>query len=145
MQSKFRTLEKIMRQVSDNSSKLIEMVKNVNDESATIISFVFTQSKQKFNERVKQWLRDVLQTSEEDNNTKSVVPEESGIGDEAKTVFYDGNQATNAHIKKDFYKDVHNNSSTIASVTSKTRPSSMSSKISVNCMQAQEWLKIAQL
>ena len=69
-----------MREVNDNSSKLIEMVKNADDESATITPLELTQSKQKFNERVKhkQWLRDVPQTSGVDNKTKTVVPEESG-------------------------------------------------------------------
>ena len=73
------------------------------------------------------------------------MPEESGIGGERKTVPYDENQATTAQIENDFYKDVHDNSSTMISVTSKTRSSSTSSKISVKRMQAQERLKIAQL
>ena len=127
----FKQLEKVMREVNDNSSKLIEMVKNADDESATITPFGLTQSKQKFNERVKQWLR--------------VVPEESGLGGETKTVPYDENQPNTAQIENDFYKDVHDNSSTMTSVTSKTRASSTSSKISVKRMQAQERLKITQL
>ena len=73
------------------------------------------------------------------------MPEKSGIGDEIKTVLCDDNQATNAQIENDFYKDVHENSSTITSVTSKTRAISTSSKISVKRMHAQERLKIAQL
>ena len=141
----FKQLEKAMREVNDNSSKLIKMVKNADDDSTTITPFALTQSKQKFNERVKQWLPDVLQTSGVDNETKTVVPEESGIGDEPKTVLCDNNQATNADIENDFYKDVHDNSSAVTSVTSKTRASSMSSKISLKRMQAQKWLKIAQL
>ena len=141
----FKQLEKVMREVNDNSSKLIEMVKNAEDESATITSFGLTQSKQKFNERVKQWLCDVPQTSGLDNETKTVVPEESGLGGETKTVPYDENQPNTAQIENDFYKDVHNNLSTMTSVTSKTRASSTSSKISVKCMQAQERLEIAQL
>ena len=141
----FKQLEKVMREVNDNSSKLIEMVKNADDESATITPFGLTQSKQKLNERVKQWLRDVPQTSGVDKETKTVVPEETGIGGGTKTVPYDENQATTAQIENDFYKDVHDNSSTMTSVTSKTRASSTSSKISVKRMQAQERLKIAQL
>ena len=82
-----------MREVNDNSSKLIEMVKNANDEFATITTFALAQNKQNFNERVKQWLRDVPQTS--------------GVDSETKTVPYDDNQATNAHIENDFYEDVH--------------------------------------
>ena len=121
------------------------MVKSVNDESATITSFALIQSKQKFNERVKQWLRDDPQTYGEDNKTKTVVPERCGIGDETKTASYDNDQAIIASIENDFYKDVHNNSSTITKATSKMRTSSTSSKISVKCMQAQEQLKIAQL
>ena len=35
----FEQLEKIMRKVNNNSSKLIEMIKNVNDESATHTPF----------------------------------------------------------------------------------------------------------
>ena len=73
------------------------------------------------------------------------MPEESGIGGKTKTVPYDENQATIAQIENDFYKDVHDNSSTMTSVTSKTRASLTSSKISVKRMQAQERLKIAQL
>ena len=34
----FKQLGKVMREVNDNSSKLIEMVKNAEDESATITS-----------------------------------------------------------------------------------------------------------
>ena len=60
----FKQLEKVMREANDNSSKLIEVVKNADDESATITPFALTQSKQKFNERVKQWLRDVLKLPE---------------------------------------------------------------------------------
>ena len=134
----FKQLEKVMREVNDNSSLLIEMVKNADDESATITPFGLTQSKQKFNERVKQWLRDVPQTSGVDN-------EKSGLGGETKTVPYDENQPNTAQIENDFYKDVHDNSSTMTTVTSKTRTSSTSSKISVKRMQAQERLKIAQL
>ena len=141
----FKQLEKVMREVNDNSSKLIEMVKNADDESATITPFGLTQSKQKFNERVKQWLRDVPQTSGVDNETKTVVPEESGLGGETKTVPYDENQPNTAQIENDFYKDVHDNSSTMTTLTSKTRTSSTSAKISVKRMQAQERLKIAQL
>ena len=106
----FEQFEMVMRKVNDNSSKLIEVVENVNKESATITPFASTQSKQKFNERVKQWLCDVPQTSGVDKETKTVVPEESGIGEKTKTVPYDDNQATNAHIENDFYKDVHDNS-----------------------------------
>ena len=73
------------------------------------------------------------------------MPEESGLGGETKTVPYDENQPNTAQIENDFYKDVHDNSSTMTSVTSKTRASSTSSKISVKRMQAQERLKIAQL
>ena len=128
----FEQLEKVIRKVNDNSSKLIEKAKNADDESATITPFALTQSKQKFNERVKLWLRDVPQTSGVDNKTKTVVPEESRISDETKTVPYDDNQATNAHIEKhienDFYIDVHDNSTIIISVTSKTRTSSRSPK-----------------
>ena len=134
-----------MREVNDNSSKLIKMVKNADDESATITPFGLTQSKQKFNERVKQWLRDVPQTSGVDNETKNVVPEESGLGGETKTVLYDENQPNTAQIENDFYKDVHDNSSTMTRVTGKTRVSSTCFKISVKRMQAQERLKIAQL
>ena len=141
----FKQLEKVMREVNDNSSKLIEMVKNADDESATITPFGLTQSKQKFNERVKQWLHDVPQSSGVDNETKTVVPEESGLGGETKTVPYDENQPNTAQIENDFYKDVYDNSSTMTSVTSKTRASSTSSKISVKRMQAQERLKIAKL
>ena len=100
----FKQLEKVMREVNDNSSKLIEMVKNADDESATITPLGLTQSKQKFNERVKQWLRDVTQTSGVDNETKTVVPEESGLGGETKTVPYDENQPKlTAQIENDFY------------------------------------------
>ena len=53
-----------------------------------------TQSKQKFNGRVKQWLRDVPQSSGVDNETKAVALEESEIGDKTKTVPYDDIQAT---------------------------------------------------
>ena len=130
----FELLEKVMRKINDNSSKLIEMVKNADDESATITPFALTQSKQNFNERVKQLLRDVPQTFEIDNKTKTVVPEQTRIGDKTKTVFYDDNQATNAHIENEFYKDVHDNSSTITSVTSKSRTSSTSSEISMKRM-----------
>ena len=70
------------------------------------------------------------------------MPEESGINDETKTVPCDDNQATTAYIENDFYEDVHDNSSTITSVTSKTRASSTSSKISVKRIQAQERLKM---
>ena len=115
------------------------------NESATITPFALTQSKQKFNEHVKQWLRDVPQTSGVDNKTKTVVPEESGIGNETKTAPCDDNQATNAHIEIDFYKNVHDNSSTITSENSKTRASLTFSKISIQGMQAQERLKIAHL
>ena len=55
------------------------------------------------------------------------------------------NQPNNAQIENDFYKDVHDNSSTMTRVTSKTRASSTSSNISVKRMQAQERLKIVQL
>ena len=82
----FEQLEKVMRKVNDNSSKAIEMVKNADDESATITPFALTQSKQKFNERIKQWLRDVPQTSGVDIETKTVVPEQTGVGDKTKTV-----------------------------------------------------------
>ena len=92
----FKQLEKVMREVNDNSSKLIEMVKNADDESTTITPFGLTQSKQKFNERVKQWLRDVLKTFGVDNKTKTVVPEESGLGGKTKTVPYDENQPNTA-------------------------------------------------
>ena len=134
-----------MRKVNDSFSKVIEMVKNVNDAFATITPFASTQSKQKLNERFEQWLCDVPQTFEIDSETKTVVLEGSGIGDEAKTVSCDDNQATNAHIENNFYTHVYDNSSTITSVTSKTRTSSTSSKISVKLMQAQEELKITQL
>ena len=79
------------------------------------------------------------------SETKTVVPEESGLGGETKTVPYDENQLNTAQIENDFYKDVHDNSSTMTSVISKTRASLTSSKISVKRMQAQERLKIAQL
>ena len=83
----FKQLEKVMREVNDNSSKLIEMVKNADDESATITPFGLTQSKQKFNERVKQWLRDVSQTSGVDNETKTFF-------------FHDCEVALTSHIVK---------------------------------------------
>ena len=70
------------------------MVVNVNDESATITSFALTQRKPKFNKCIKQWLRDVPQTSSVDNHTKALLLEESGIGEEAKIVLDDDNQAT---------------------------------------------------
>ena len=80
-----------------------------------ILRFALTQSKLKFNKRVKQWLGDVSQTSGVDDEAKTVVLEWSGISDETKTAPYDNNQATNAHIENDFCKDVHDNSSTITS------------------------------
>ena len=73
---------------------------------------IYTKYKQKFNEHFKQYLRDVPQTSGVDNESKTVVLEESGIGDETKTVSCGNNQATNAHIENDFYNNVHDNSST---------------------------------